>query len=136
MLMEQIMKARGVGLRTGGGHIPANWARKRVAEPRFSNSQREIKGSLCGAGREREGGSGAGIEQEGAIFLLMGEEFGSGVAGEELRGKPKAPSSPCGRWSPNHEAEWEGGRFQCGGARGKSRETDFEQVLIDLNLVL
>ena len=122
MFMDQLVKARGVGLGTGGGHIPADWARKRVAEPRFSNSQREIKGSLCGAGREREGGSGAGIKQEGAIFLLMGEEFGSGVAGEELQGKHKAPSSPCGRWSPNPVAEWEGGRFRCGGGRGASPE--------------
>ena len=66
----------------------------------------------------------------------MGKEFGSGVAGEELRGKHKAPSSPCGRWSPNPVAEWEGGRFRCGEAKGESRETDFEQVLIDLDLVL
>ena len=94
----------------------------RDTKPRPSDSMRGVRRSLLGAGRECEGESGAGIEQEGAIFLPMGKESDSGVNGEELWGKYEASSSPCGRWSPILEAEWEGGGSSGGEGGGASPE--------------
>ena len=61
----------------------------RVAESLSSTSERELERSHSHTGHECEGECGAGHEQEGALFLLMGKESGSDVDGEELRGKPK-----------------------------------------------
>ena len=97
---------------------------------------RGIRRSLFGAGREREGERGAGIELEFAIFLPMGEESDSGVDGEELRGSTRLslPHVVVGLQSLKQNGK--GGGFNVGGWGGESRETDFERVVIDLDLTL
>ena len=80
------------------------------------------------AGREREGDCGAGHEQEGALFLLMGKETGSDVDGEELRGKPKR-RLPLLHVNVGLQVLQQNGKGEVseqGGVGGESRETEFE----------